>query len=410
MTTTDPHQYSPPWGANVKLIVGLTFVAIVAAFLIRFQTIIAPLLLTLILVYLLRPVVVWLSEKTPLSWRMSVNLIFLVLVVLVLVSSTLTGVAVVQQFESLIGVLQRFLADIPDLILEWSSSAYMIGPFRVDMSRYFSTQNIEALAQELIGIVQPMLGQAGSLLGTVASGTATFFGWFFFIMMVSYFILADMWQAPGNLIYAELPGYDSDFRRLAKEINQTWDAFLRGQVIMFTLSTFTYTLVFTALGVRYALALALVAGLSRFVPYIGQFVTWVVLVLVLFFQRTNYLGLEPLYFLLLVVGAVFIIDSIFDNVVSPRILGQSLGVHPAGVLVAAIIGANLLGIVGVILAAPGLASSTLIVRYIVRKMLDLDPWPNPDEDRQTLEYPWTKLWQRVIALVAAIRLRMKTKK
>jgi hypothetical protein len=55
-----------------------------------------------------------------------------------------------------------------------------------------------------------------------------------------------------------------------------------------------------------------------------------------------------------------------------------LRVHPAAVLVTALIAANLIGILGVVIAAPFLATITLLGRYTMRKMLDLDPWPGGD--------------------------------
>jgi predicted PurR-regulated permease PerM len=78
------------------------------------------------------------------------------------------------------------------------------------------------------------------------------------------------------------------------------------------------------------------------------------------------------------VGLALLIDQIFDNIVTPRIIAQALRVHPAGVLVAAIIAANLLGLLGVVVAAPILATVMLLWRYTMRKMLDLDPWPEPE--------------------------------
>jgi len=401
---------SPPWSPNVKLVIGLTLVVILGAFLVRFQSILAPLLLTFMLVYLLRPLAVRMSANKRLSWRMAVNLIFIAVVILLVAAFTLTGVAVVQQLQSLIDVIQRFVTQLPEMLLDFSTRAYLIGPFRVEMSQYFSPGNLESLADQVLGVIQPVLGRAGSLLGTLASGTMTILGWGFFVILVSYFILADMGQVSDQIVPIDLPGYDSDIRRLGREISHTWNAFLRGQVIMFTLSTVTYTILLTILGVRNVLALALVSGLARFVPIVGQWVNWAVILLVTIFQKSNYFGLEPMQYVLMVFILVLIVDQIFDNVISPRILGRSLGVHPAAVLIAAIIAANLLGIIGIILAAPGLATLTLVGRYVVRKMLDLDPWPDDDEAKGVIEYPWAKWGERIKALAAAARERLGQKK
>jgi predicted PurR-regulated permease PerM len=254
-----------------------------------------------------------------------------------------------------------------------------------------------------LGLVQPVIGRTGSLLGTIASGTAITLGWVFFILILSYFILADAGQLPHNVVNMEIPGYDSDIRRIFKELSRIWNAFLRGQIIMFTFSVLIYTFLFTVLGVRYVLALALVSGLARFVPYIGQWVNWAVLILVLVFQKSNYFGLGTWQYVILVAAIVFVVDQVLDNIVSPRILGRSIGVHPAGVLIAALIGFSLLGIVGVILAAPGLASLTMLGGYIGRKMLDLDPWPKSEPDQPAIQYPWMKWGKQVWTWMKDIR-------
>src|SRR4029078_12014996 len=88
--------------------------------------------------------------------------------------------------------------------------------------------------------------------------------------------------------------------------------------------------------------------------------------------------LAPLYYTLLVLFIAIIIDQIFDNVVSPRILSSALKVHPAAVLVAAVIAANLLGLLGVIIAAPMLAPVTLFWQYTMRKLLEVGPWPESE--------------------------------
>jgi predicted PurR-regulated permease PerM len=188
----------------------------------------------------------------------------------------------------------------------------------------------------------------------------------------------------------EIPGYGADIQRLSRELGLIWNAFLRGQVILFTLTLLVFSMALSALGTRFFLALALLAGLARFVPYVGPIITWTVTALVAYFQAGNYLGLVPWQYALVVVIFVIVIDNIFDNLVSPRILGDTLGVHPAAVLVAAIIAANLLGLVGVVLAAPVLASLMLIGRYTIRKMVDIDPWPEPELMLAPVVYPWVK--------------------
>ncbi|MDP1780041.1 MAG: hypothetical protein Q8K73_07190, partial [Anaerolineales bacterium] len=84
-------------------------------------------------------------------------------------------------------------------------------------------------------------------------------------------------------------------------------------------------------------------------------------------------------------------------------------VHPAAVLVAAIIAANLLGILGVVVAAPILATATLLWKYTMRKMLDLDPWPEA-ELHQPLPPPGSRLRVLIRRFFRALSLRLKKRK
>jgi predicted PurR-regulated permease PerM len=139
-----------------------------------------------------------------------------------------------------------------------------------------------------------------------------------------------------------------------------------------------YTILLSALGLRYAIGLAFLAGLARFLPYIGPAINWVILVLVAYFQPFKLFDMQPLAYTLLVVVLALLIDQVFDNLVSPRIMADVLKVHPAGVLVMALVAANLLGILGVVIAAPFLATLQLFGQYVLRKMFDQDPWPEAE--------------------------------
>lgn len=111
--------------------------------------------------------------------------------------------------------------------------------------------------------------------------------------------------------------------------------------------------------------------------------------LVTYFQSPTPFGMQPLSYMLMVVITTTIIDWIIDNLVVPRIMARSLRVHPAAVLVTALIAANLLGIIGVVIAAPFLASVMLLGRYTMRKMLDLNPWPPGDTiPAQPISFEW----------------------
>lgn len=388
MISPQDQQPSPHWGSTTKLVLGLTIVAIIAALLVRFRAIIGPLILAFVLAYLIHPVASKFSKFAHLPWRTAVSLIYLVLMIILVVSLTFTGLAIVQQVQSLIGVVQRFFTQLPAIASDLSTRTYTIGPFLLDFSKF----DLTSLVNQVLAWVQPLLGRLGGLVGTLAGSAVTTLGWVVFVFLVSYFILADASQVPGELVHVDIPGYNADVRRLGRELGNTWNAFLRGQLIILLLVLLLYTLLMTILGVRYAIAIALLAGLARFVPYIGPLTTWTVTALVAFFQGSNYFGLIPLHYAILVIACALLLDQIFDNLIGPRIMGDTLGVHPAAVLVTAIVCANLIGIIGLVLAAPVLASLKVMGRYLTRKMLDLDPWADLEEEEEKQPPPSLFSW------------------
>lgn len=372
--TEEHRRTSPPWSSTTKLVVSLTIVAIVAGLLIQFRGIIAPLLLAFMLAYLLSPLAERLQTRLHFSWQLAVGIIYLLMLLALLGLLTLGGVGVVQQVSNLVTVVQQNLSSLPKIIQDLSGQVYQFGPFQLD----FRHMDLSALSSQLLGMAQSVLGRTGTLISTVASGAAAFMAWGMFVMIISYFVLAESGGLRGQVLSLDIPGYSEDVRRLSAELGSIWNAFLRGQIIILILTVIIYTFVLGVLGVHYAIAIAFLAGLAKFVPYIGPFITWTTLALVAYFQGYTVFGLSPLGYAILAVGLGIVIDQSFDNVVSPRIIGQVLRVHPAAVLVAAFIAANLVGLLGIVLAAPMLATVLLFWRYALRKMLDLDPWPSGD--------------------------------
>jgi len=404
MSVEKPPSSSPKWSSTFKMVIGLVITGLLLALLFNFRSIIGPLILAFILIYLLHPLAAFLNTHTRLSWRASVNVIYFSLLVIVIGLSTLTGLAALQQIESLIKVIEGFVGNLPNLLQELSGKIILIGPFRIDLSQF---TDLGVLGTQLINTLQIIISRAGTLAGSFATATVSTIAWVFFVMIISYFVLADAGKVPNVLDYINIPGYTYDIQKMSMALGRIWNAFLRGQLTIVIMVIFSYMILLSILGVRYAIALAILAGLARFVPYVGAYVTYVVLALVTIFQGGNYFNLVPIYYTLLAIGLSVMVDQIYDNLVSPRIMGRSLGVHPAAVLVVALIAANLIGLIGLILAAPVLASATLIVRYIVRKMFDRDPWADYKEELEPMGFHWfaklfTNLWTRLNSIIRKI--------
>lgn len=383
---------SPGWSSATKLVVGLTFVAILVALLIYFRSIIGPLLLAVILAYVLHPIAAALSRTTRLNWHWSVNIVFLIFVLILLAILTVSGFAIIQQMQSLIGVITIFTRTLPELVEQFSSQIYTIGPYQFGLSQ----ADLQSVANQIIDVLQPALGRFGSLLSSFATTALTTLGWGFFVLVISYFLLARTGEVTDELIPLDIPGYNTDIDRLSVELRRIWNVFLRGQMVIFLLAIVLYSLLLGTLGVRYTLGLAILAGIARFIPYVGPFIVWIITFLVALFQGQNYFGLESWQFAIIVVALCLLLDAVLDNIVVPRFHGDTLGLHPAAVLVAALVAARLIGFVGLVLAAPVLASMVLLSRYFIRKMLDQEPWPPSDDETRENHTPWIEFINRLL--------------
>ena len=382
--TTDSSR-SPSWGTTTKLVIGLTLVGIFAGIFLYYRSVVSLMIMAFIITYLFQPLVIYLTEKTSMSWRLSTTLIFLLFIILLIGLLTGAGLAIAQQLIDLVRVLQDFASNLPQIADDLSEYLAQYGAVADFI-------NLNDLANRLLETLQPLLGQAGSIVGSVATGAALSIGRIFFVVIVAYFILAES-QRVGQITIDQVPDYDYDIRRMTRHLRIIWDSFFRGQIIIFVMVFVVYLFVFSVLGVKYSIALAVLTGLAVFIPYVGIWVTSIVLILVTYLQPYNYFGILPWQYSAMVLAITLVINFTFDNYISPRFFGRTLNIHPAAVVVAALFLASLIGVVGIFLAAPVMATLKLFSFYVFRKMFDLDPWPDPEDESKLVEYPWYR-WSR----------------
>lgn len=384
MNSTELKQGSSPrWGSAMKMVVALTVAAILIALVIRFRGIIGPLLLAFILSYLIYPLATFLVRKTKIKWSIIISLLYVLIILGFIGLITWGGLALFGQIQSLIIFLQGYIDDLPARLQELSTQVITLGTISIDLSQYELTQ----LINPVLGSVEPILTRLGSFITIFASGAAEVIGWAGFVMLVSYFILFESRGLPDRIMSIDIPDYAADFRKLSEELGRIWNAFLRGQLLVILITIVVYTVVLSILGVRFAFGLAVLAGLARFVPYAGPAIAWIVYGLVCYLQPSNYFHLPPFGYAILVIGISWLADLILDSLVATRILSTALRIHPAAVLVMALIGANLIGIVGIVLASPVMASISLFWRYITRKLVDMDPWLGMEQNGNTPPTP-----------------------
>ena len=388
---------SPMWSASTKALVAFTLFGVLAFFLVRFRAIVGPLLLAFLLTYLLYPVVIWLAKKIRLPWGAAVGLVLIVVLLVLLGLLTWGGIALVDQSKGLLRFLQRSLNDLPAMLEDLNERMIVIGPFEYPLSNL--NLNLDTVGQQIVSSIQPLFSQLGSIVTSIASGAASLIAAMFLVIMLSYFILLENRGRSYKLFSLDLPGYEHDIDQMGRELKRIWNGFLRGQLTMVSITFVIYLILLNILGVRFALGLAVMAGFARFIPWVGTATTWFVYFIVALLQGTTLFGLLPFPYALLVIGVGMVMDPVIDSMITPRVMGNALQVHPAMLLVGIIIGTTWLGFIGLILAGPVLASIKLLATYALHKSFDMDPWESLEMDRSpkqpALVLVAGKLWARI---------------
>lgn len=363
---------SPTWSGTTKLIVNILILITAIGLLVKFSSLVTPLVIALLLTLMIHPLAEILSIRFHIPWSLAVNLIFLIFAILLIALLAVGGLTLVQQIQDLIIFIQNKLPNLPEFLTEITSQSMRMGPFMIDLSQI----NWREIGNQLINYVQPLLAEMGGFIGSLAGGAAQVVGTIFLAFILSYLLTGETGGKREKIFILTIPDYQYDLERMWYETKLVWNAFLKGQAIIIVIRTILYSILLGALGVRFYVGLAIGAGIANLIPYIGVAVAWITYFFVALFQGTTLFGLDSFSYALIVAISAWILDNLYDNTVTPRVMGGALKLHPASIMVAALVGLNLFGLMGMFLAAPVLASLKLILQYIQRKMQDKDPWEN----------------------------------
>ncbi|MDZ7770710.1 MAG: AI-2E family transporter [Woeseiaceae bacterium] len=185
----------------------------------------------------------------------------------------------------------------------------------------------------------------------------------FLIPILTFYLLRD-WDLMIKRFGALVPSAQRPtVFRLARETDEALGAFLRGQLlVMFALSVI-YASGLSLVGLEFAIAIGVVAGLVSFVPYLG-FVFGIVLA-----GLTVVLEPDPLLRMAGVVAVFSVAQMIEGSILTPKLVGDRIGLHPVIVIFAIAAGGQLFGFFGILLALPAAAVLSVLVRFMYGRYL-----------------------------------------
>lgn len=418
--TTPPPISSPGWSTRTKWIVSLIVLLLVGILLWQIAEVLPVVIVSSILAFLFNPLTTALERnvfrRLPGSriWAILVTFlivlflfILLILVVIPVMFNQFRDFAVdlPATFERLQGDLEVFLSQP----ISFSGSPFLIDNQPViplDYLREFMGaqpgQTLELFQSfDLIGTVRGTLSSLAGPAFSVVGGAFTSIINIVFLLTLMFYMLKDGNRFPSALVSVTPETYKNDVRRLLYELAQVWNAYLRGQIILCIVIGVFVLFAGMILGVPNAPMLALLAGVLEFIPNLGPFLALVPAALFALFSESSTLPfLSGPTFALVVIVVWTLIQNIESVVIVPRVMGDSLNLHPIVVLVGVIAGANLAGILGVLLAAPVIATFRMFAIYIYGKLTDRDPFPPPKRraQRGVLETARLQVARRLRAL------------
>lgn len=333
-------------GAFVLLVLGLWL----------FRAILLPFLAGLVLAYVLDPVADALERlRLP---RVVATLLILGVTVLILVA---TFVLLAPILADQIG---KFAANLPGTITTLMRRVHDAAPEWAKEAVAKSGANVPATMTEIAGRAA---GWIGTLLASILSGGLALLNLLSLLVVtpiVAFYLLTD-WDRLVARVDDWLPRQHLDtVRAIARDIDAAMAGFIRGQGTVCLILGLFYALGLTLAGLNFGLLIGLGAGLLSFIPYVGSLTGGLVSIGMALAQ------FWPDWFRVVIVAAIFFVGQFIEgNFLSPKLVGDRVGLHPVWLMFALFAFGYVFGFVGLLLAVPLAAATGVLSRFALRKYL-----------------------------------------
>ncbi len=359
-----------------------------------FTPVIWPLAIAAVLAYLLDPVVDFL-ERRKVKRQRAILLVFAVAVAVVLGLGAAVVPRLAFETRALAAKVPGYALQIQHRLLNWVEHSGWQLPFLRTPEVKEPVKPTDPATNDVVALVLPAaeakanpedalerkiasaavswlpkaLPKIGDWLADQVSRVAAWFGLLAGIALVPvycfYFLLekAGIQRRWTNYLPVQESQAKEELVFVLTSINDRLIVFFRGQVLVAACDGVLYTIGYFAMGLNYALLLGLMGGVLSIIPYLGAIATFVVAIVLAAVQFQDWL--HPL----MVLGVFAVVQALEGLVISPKIIGDRVGLHPLTIIVAVMVGTTLLGgVLGGILAIPLTAAlRVLMFRYVWKK-------------------------------------------
>ena len=361
--------------AGFYFALGVVLLAVLALFARRFAeatlSVISPFAVGLVLAMLLDPLADSLMKR-GLSRMASSGLVFGIFLFLIIGVGYLAIPALIGQAGSLAQNGPTYISGLQDSAKHFVDTHHKIGPLKMPAFNQLTSQ-ITARASEF-------LQKAGGSIGTFLIGSATFVVQLVLTLIIAFYFLVDIDRLRARLFYLAPEKWRSMMGHIGSDVGGVFSDYLRGLLIVCALYGVTTIGLLYGLSIfhhslaQYALLVGAAAGVLYAVPYLGSFTTALVTFIVAFAAATGD-HQSGLAFGGIAVAATLVVNQVFDNVVTPRVVGGGVGLHPILALFALVIGGELFGIAGMLLSVPIAGSIQAILFRLYPRLTKPTPAP-----------------------------------
>ncbi len=335
----------------VKTVIIWSFVAAIAVILfVHLPSVIMPFLISFLLAYALTPLLEFLQRKLPLS-RTIVSAIvlcaFLVLFVLLLILLLPLIYGQISILVSKIPVYKGYLnKEIVPYILEKLHS--------IDSKVSISAK--DAINQSIDNIFEVCITMLNNIW-SYTMATIHIIVMVFLMPVLLFYFLKD-WESMKSSFYDLFPTTSQKFvRNIFADINNVLSAYIRGQLLVCIIWVIYYYVGLFYIGIDLALILAVISGIAPIVPVVGSIIAVVATMLVGLFT----FGFEAQLFY---IALLYIVGGILDSsIVTPKIIGDSLGLNPIWIVFSVLVLGYLMGPIGMLIAIPIAGIISVILKY-----------------------------------------------
>ncbi|MDX9872152.1 MAG: AI-2E family transporter [Clostridia bacterium] len=338
------------YGKYLHIFRGALFWGALLWFIYAVRSVLTPFALGFFLAYLLNPLVDRL-EKKGISRIFAIAILYIFLAVL-------AGGAILYG----VPVLLRDLNSLAEVIPQYTEAAQkMVDEFQLRYSRVPLPESIRQVGDGVISSVENT--SIGLLKDTVTSILHLFSQTFNILLapLLGFYFLID-YHALGPKILQLVPvRYRANLSSLSHEIDVMIKNVIRGNLLVATLVAVLATAGMLLIGMDYPLLIGLLVGLTNFIPYFGAFISTVPIV-ILALLKSKWLALY-------VLGVMVLIQQVEGNIISPKILGGYIGLHPLVIIFALLAGGSLWGFLGLLLAVPAAAVLKVLLYHAYTRLV-----------------------------------------